>query len=468
MRHRTATQSTRPTLISLFAGAGGLDLGLESAGFRTLVANDIQPYACETLRCNQLLPTLTEREFDAWFTKQLEQRCYKGMEDATVARLRRRIHPRDGREPFLESAKIVPGDIRGLPTNELLRLAGVKRGELTLVAGGPPCQPFSRSGKRESVEVEDGRLFLEFVRVVDEARPRWFVFENVKGLLLTKTEVAFASCRKCGKEWVPPFEHRDTPERPREPCTCGNKSPGWRTELRAGGSLDIILGEFQRIGYSCTWTVLNAVDFGAPQFRERLIIVGSRDGEQVEWPAPTHDDPGGQTTQPQLGLFGRKPSGKPAWTTMFDTLWRKGHAEFGTLDLDRACLWVKNVVRPHAEPVTWRIDRPSPTVGAHQSAKFALAPEGVPEEQLRRQQWHVLGKRQGDLPPVPVKHAYLSDEELLALQTFPRSWYLYGTRMERAFQIGNAVPVCLGKAVGEAVLAASGLSSSMPSAAAGS
>jgi DNA (cytosine-5)-methyltransferase 1 len=79
---------------------------------------------------------------------------------------------------------------------------------------------------------------------------------------------------------------------------------------------------------------------------------------------------------------------------------------------------------------------------------------GVPAEQLARQQWHVLGKRQGDTAPVFVEHEYLTDEELLRLQTFPLSWYLHGTRMQRAFQIGNAVPPVLARAVGGAVYSA--------------
>ena len=137
---------------------------------------------------------------------------------------------------------------------------------------------------------------------------------------------------------------------------------------------------------------------------------------------------------------------------MASALWPNGHPVFGKLNTSVARLWVKNVVRPHAEPVTWTLDRPSPTIGAHQAAKLAIAPDGVPEEQLRRQQWHVKGQRQGDLPSVYVKHEYLSDEELLSLQTFPSSWYLHGTRMQRAFQIGNAVPVRLAEVVGQSLL----------------
>jgi DNA (cytosine-5)-methyltransferase 1 len=140
--------------------------------------------------------------------------------------------------------------------------------------------------------------------------------------------------------------------------------------------------------------------------------------------------------------------------TMWSALWRNGHEGYGSLDDRQAVLWVKNVVRPHDEPVTWTLHRPAPTIGAHQAAKLAIAPFGVPEAQLSRQQWHVLGRRQGDSPPVPVEHAYLSDEELLVFQGFPRSWYLHGTRMQRAFQIGNAVPPLLARAVGEAIRSA--------------
>jgi DNA (cytosine-5)-methyltransferase 1 len=158
------------------------------------------------------------------------------------------------------------------------------------------------------------------------------------------------------------------------------------------------------------------------------------------------------------GLFDRPDVARLPWQTVNDALYGNGHWRYGHLDPTKAVLWVKNVVRPHDEPVTWTLDRPAPTVGAHQSAKLAIAPYGVPEEQLFRQQWHVLGRRQGDTPPVEVEHEYLTDEELLRLQTFPSSWYLYGTRMQRAFQIGNAVPPILAKSVGEAIMDAMGLS----------
>src|SRR5260221_4511522 len=196
------------TLLSLFAGAGGLDLGLERAGFATLAADDMQSYACETLRANQLLPTLDDSEFDAWFGKQMEQRCYLGASEGEVISLRKRIERRRSADAFLPHARILQGDIRGLSSGTLAEAAGVRPGKLTLIAGGPPCQPFSRAGKRETVEVEDGRLFLEFVRIVRDLRPRWFLFENVKGLVLSSTLVLKAECTSWRHREGVPFEAR--------------------------------------------------------------------------------------------------------------------------------------------------------------------------------------------------------------------------------------------------------------------
>jgi DNA (cytosine-5)-methyltransferase 1 len=201
--------------------------------------------------------------------------------------------------------------------------------------------------------------------------------------------------------------------------------------------------EFLRIGYSVKWQLLNAVNYGAPQLRERIILIASRDSEEFDFPIATH----GKNPEQVLELF--NPNELKPWETMISAL--KEEKNWKKLNKN-SVLWVKNVVRPHDEAVTWSIDRPSPTIGAHQAAKLAMAPNGVPEEQLVRQQWHVLGKRQGDTPQVDVEHTMLTDVELQLLQTFPKYWFVVGTRMERAFQIGNAVPVALAGAVGMQIL----------------
>lgn len=446
--------SSSPSLVSLFAGAGGLDIGLEQAGFTTLLANEIEAHACQTLAANRDLACLAPEAFDAWFESQLSQRCFNRISANEKLRFRCRLSSAVGRTPApLAQAKIVNSDVRTLTSEQVLTLTGKGIGEIDLIAGGPPCQPFSRAGKREMVDCDKGQLFMEFVRVVAETRPRWFMFENVKGLVIQKAEIARIHCPACGRRSLLPFNQReDARTASTWPCReCAALSPlVWSSER--GASLEIIVGEFEATGYSCSFRVLNAADYGAPQTRERLFIVGSRDGEAFDWPKPTHAAP--QRDAP-LDLFA-KDARKP-WVTMSEPLKANRHWRYGPLDPDRAVLWVKNVVRPHDEPVTWSLDRPAPTIGAHQAAKLAIAPEGVPEAQLYRQQWHVLGRRQGDTPPVQVEHEYLTDEELLALQTFPRSWYLFGTRMERAFQIGNAVPPLLAEAVGRSLIAAMAL-----------
>lgn len=443
-----------PTMISLFSGAGGLDIGLEAAGFVSLAVNELEPHACETLRQNKALNEIGPEEFGPWFEQNIaSQRCYSGDANADLKeKVRVRLQQAAGKRAYLAQAEIVCGDIRAVSSQALMDAASIEKSELFLIAGGPPCQPFSRAGKRETVETDDGRLFLEFVQKVSDIRPRWFLFENVKGLAQSRTVVAYAECASCKATFIVPFATRQellASKKTHTPClSCGHAKAKVVLHEEKGGSLRIIRNEFERAGYQCHAKILNSANFGVPQSRERLFIVGSRDGEAFTWPEPTHaeDDTG------QQQIFGAKL--KP-WVTIKDILWQDGHPEYGRLDFSQAVLWVKNVVRPHAEPVTWSLDRPSPTVGAHQGAKLAIAPHGVPEAQLARQQWHTLGKRQGDSPPVFVEHRMLTDEELLRLQTFPPNWHLHGTRMERAFQIGNAVPPVLAKVVGEAILAAS-------------
>jgi len=448
--HRSqVSPESGPTLVSLFSGAGGLDIGLENAGFHTLLATEIEPHACESLRANKRLATMDHAEFETWFDASVaSQRCYGNGAVGAMGLLKSRLEQGliSSKRP-LARARVVESDIRRLSALNVMEATGTASGEIDLIAGGAPCQPFSRAGKQEAVDCSDGQLFLEFVRLVDELRPRWFLFENVKGLVQHRTETLMATCSHCHVASPVSFGIRTAASLANAIdtcaacCTVGAIMPRW--EKRKGGSLEMVQAEFARIGYQCSWKVLNARDFGVPQDRERLFLVGSRDGEHFCWPTPTHRPRGAATS---LFEFGATEPHK----SVRDALYASGHWRYGGLS-DDAVLWVKNVVRPHDEPVTWSLDRSSPTVGAHQAAKLAIAPFGIPEAQLFRQQWHTLGRRQGDSAPVFVEHEYLTDLELMILQTFPVHWYLHGTRMQRAFQIGNAVPPLLAEAVGRSL-----------------
>ena len=444
-------------LISLFAGAGGLDLGLEMAGFNTVVANELEDHYCETLRKNKILSCLDEKETNEFIEIALEQKCFKRLKSKNGLDFFNRLKELNKRK-FLQNAEIISGDIRSIPTSKFKENLPANE-ELFAIAGGPPCQPFSKAGKQKSLDcTKNGDLFFEFVRLVRDLRPKWFLFENVKGITFTKTDVLYAICQSCSNREIADFELRQNwkaDNNIKTKCTkCDASNTRFQIRNEKGGSLKIILNEFQKIGYNCSSKVLNSADFGASQIRERLFIVGSREGLAFKWPTATHEKVTLKNKN-TLSLFDTKEFFKlKPWNSMFDSIWSKGHAKYGKLDKSKAVLWVKNVVRPHNEPVIWSLNRPSPTIGAHQGAKLAIAPNGVPEKQIFRQQWHSLGRRQGDTPPVPVEHEYLTDEELLRLQTFPSWWYLHGTRMQRAFQIGNAVPPILAKKVGESIVKA--------------
>lgn len=439
------------TLISLFAGAGGLDLGLEMAGFTTVVANELEEHYCETLRKNKELCNLTNGGVNVFIERAIQQKCFSSLTDKEKKLFFERLKRNERQTKFLQCANVIQGDIRTIASETFKQNLHGK--DLFCIAGGPPCQPFSKAGKQKSLDcTKNGDLFYEFVRLVKDLSPKWFLFENVKGITFTKTDVIYQNCSNCNMTLIAPFKVRQDFANLKDEYVCencGNNNTEWVTKNEPGGSLKIIFNEFQKLGYKCSYKVLNAADFGAPQIRERLIIVGNREGKEFKWPCPTHSKKTHENGQ--TSLFEESIQKKP-WVTMYEAIWKDGHYHYGKFDDNQARLWVKNVVRPHDEPVTWTTHRPSPTIGAHQGAKLAFAPNGVPEKQLFRQQWSTKGRKQGDTLPVEVEHKYLSDEELLKLQTFPDWWYLHGTRMQRAFQIGNAVPPILGKVIGEAII----------------
>ncbi len=147
--------------------------------------------------------------------------------------------------------RVIEGDISKISTKEILECASLNVLDAALVIGGPPCQSFSLAGKRMGLNDDRGKLILEFVRVVKESLPTAFVMENVKGML------------------------------------------NWS----GGKAIEAVLNEFREpikykrkeYIYNVDYQVLNAADFGIPQKRERLFIVGNRIGENFDFPSPTHE-----------------------------------------------------------------------------------------------------------------------------------------------------------------------------------
>lgn len=201
-------------IISLFSGAGGMDIGFHSAGFITAVAVELDSSCCATLRKN------------------------------------------------MPSVSVIEGDIITLTTEKILAAASLKPLEAALVVGGPPCQSFSLAGKRMGLNDPRGRLILEFIRVVQEALPVAFVMENVKGMMSWEGGKALKALLN---EASQPIRYQ------------GNT--------------------YQ---YQLAYKVLDAADYGAPQFRERIVIVGNRVAVNFVFPKQTHS----HFTQQQSDLFG--------------------------------------------------------------------------------------------------------------------------------------------------------------------
>lgn len=196
-------------VISFFSGAMGLDIGLGNAGLNVVIGQDFEKACVETMKAN--------------------------------------------------GHNVLGGDIREIQPQTLLDMTGLKVGEPFLICGGPPCQPFSTAGKRLGINDPRGSLFMDFIRMIDYIRPRFFVMENVKGIMSA------------------PLKHVPSEER-------SDKDP----EQQLGTVLDVILSEFKKLGYKTVYGVLDAVNYGVPQFRERFVLIGSRDDEDIFLPIPTN------------------------------------------------------------------------------------------------------------------------------------------------------------------------------------
>lgn len=368
----TSRVPQRPSVVSLFSGGGGLDLGLELAGFATRAAVEIEPYACQTLRRNQ---------------------------EARVQL------PRGG--TYLEGCEVIEGSVTDLRGTELLRRAGLNKGEATVLAGGPPCITFSVAGRRAGLSSETGRLFEEYVRLLRAVRPAALIYENVKGLMSAVDE-----------DGVP------------------------------GGAFRRIHDAIEAEGYSLTYRTVNMADYGVPQFRERVIIIGRRGRHPFDFPGPTHRDL--ETLGPDLD---------PEDSTVTRVPWKAVSDALAGL--------------PPAAPAGTK-DPPIPNHVARRHGKtvvrsFAATAPGARNQRYKRDRlhWHRPAKvirAQGKTKPDgsgqkhsshqalhPVEHRQLTPRECARIQTFP-DWYWLPPQFVNAYRIvGDAVPPAFGRIVGESI-----------------
>lgn len=344
------------SLLSLYTGAGGLDLGFEAAGFETRAAVEMDPEAVATLRRNRPWP-------------------------------------------------VIDRDIHAVSSEELLRRAGLAVGEADALIGGPPCQPFSKAGfwsSGDTLRLDDPRAatIAAYLRVLRETLPRTFLLENVPGL-------AFRS-----------------------------KSEG----------LDLILAAIRKInqdcgtGYTMAVAKLNAADFGVPQLRERVFVIGSRDGRQLDFPRPTHARPDGN---------GTTPAGTKPYATAWDALGDLEQEGDGDPELRLKSKWADLLPSiPEGGNYLWHTERGG----------------GLPLFGWRRRYWSFLLKLAKALPswtipaqpgpaigPFHWQNRRLSARELCRLQTVPDGYEVLGRVASVQRQLGNAVPSGLAEVLARAM-----------------
>ena len=298
---------------------------------------------------------------------------------------------------------VIERSIFNVPTGEMLELANVKRGELDAVIGGPPCQPFSKAGywaRGDSLRLNDPRAdtLSAYLRVIEEALPRAFLLENVGGL-------AFSG-----------------------------KDDGLRLLLSGIDSIN----KKTKSAYKPVVALLNAVDYGVPQLRQRILVVAARDGTAFRFPAPTHFP---ETDEEDALPFDVSDANRQrtAWDALSDV------SPDPTEDLGLRGKWAALLPSiPEGANYLWHTERGGgrPLFGwrrRYWSFLLKLA--------KARPSWTIQAQPGPAIGPFHWENRYLSMRELCRLQTFPDDVRILGRRISVQKQLGNAVPSLLAEII---------------------
>jgi len=341
------------TGLSLFSGAGGMDVGFQSAGVDVLWANDFDRAACETYSANGL------------------------------------------------------GDIEHGDINQFIPSLKRFKGDLDIVFGGPPCQGFSVAGKMDPNDLRS-QLVWSYFSVVDLLRPKAFVMENVKALAEND-------------RWKPIREK--------------------------------LISSFRSIGYGVNLTVLIASDFGVPQKRERMFLVGVREDKSIiqylDKFLISHKSPG-KSVRETISHLG------PPGSCGNDMVCNAGITLAATPILRKspyAGMLFNGLGRP------LNLEKPSTTLPASMGGNkthivdqsLLKKPKG--HDWIREYHRHLMsGGQPYDWKSAPDHLRRLTVQEALLLQTFPEGFIIKGSKSSAYRLVGNAVPCLLAKAVASTVI----------------
>lgn len=338
----------------------GLDLGIEAAGFDIKVCVEMDHWAAETIRINTSIP-------------------------------------------------VIERDINDVSSEDILKVSGLKKENIDLVVGGPPCQAFSTAGKQRGFSDIRGGCIIQFIRVVSDLKPKYFILENVRGILSAKLNAV--------------------PEAYKEYDSI---------KMESGSVLKLVLNEFNKLGYRISYALLNAANYGVPEKRERVVMIGHL-GDRVPIPAPSHSE---------SGAFGTKK-----WVSLRDSI---GDLQGKPMRYIPLRSRMEKYMKLIGEGENWtKLD---PAVAKEAMGK-AYVLSGGKTGFLRRLSFDEPAPTLVTSPTMPATQLChpkelrpLSVEEYARIQQFPDTWIFEG-RIESIYkQIGNAVPVGLGKAVGNQII----------------
>jgi len=337
----------KPAAISLFSGAGGLDLGFEEAGFEIRLCVDIDAHCCKTLSLNR----------PHW--------------------------------------KVVQADISKLSTSEILSRAGLSVGYPVLY-GGPPCQPFSTIGNRRALDDPRGAVVRDYIRIVKESKPQIFVFENVPGL----------------------------------------------ASVDHGKVLSEILAAFSGIGYSTNKKILNAANYGVPQTRKRLFILGSIDGFALDFPRGDYSEDGVSAKKWRTVRETMRMMKEEGWDIKRRDNMGFRHSE----EMVKKMAMIKPGQNFWSLPLNLR--PPCWRSGKHLGKDtFGRMELGKPAPTIRTCAYNPTKGKYIH----PTENRGLNTLEMAALQTFPKNYHFDGGLIDVGRQIGDAVPPLLASRIAHQV-----------------
>ena len=357
---------SRPTVIDLFCGAGGLSEGFRQAGYRVLLGTDIDPTFGETF-----------------------SRSHKG-------------------------AAFVAKPIQSLSSTEILNMAGLTKGQLDILVGGPPCQGYSIYNHGRGEHDPRAGLFREYLRIVRDLAPKWLVMENVTGLL----------------------------------------------SIAGGQLIKTIAEEISKLGYAVEWRVLRAEDYGVPQERRRVIIIANRIGAPILFPKIEYGD------------------GLKAFTTIWDAIGdlplsadatQQDYSITTLSDYQSRMRQASPKLANHYGPKLGKANqariRHIPQGGSWRDIPFDLLPEGMKRAKRSDHTKRYGRPRLTDLSCTiltkcdihwgayihPIENRAFTVREAARLQSFPDDFIFYGSMTEQFVQIGNAVPPLMAQAIANGI-----------------